>query len=697
MTVERTYWAGRDTPEMLREAFKRIDAWYQHVDTSGKLALWRLSLNEYYAGENTGGTVGTAGEQGEMTTMKVNHAHNIGEHVVTAVAGQPPTFVPQAQNNDHEATSQTDIARVVLDAAVSQKGLGEAFVQTTRRAWVLKEGYAATEWDENAGDDYAGVGGRIVKTGDARTRTYTPVDVVRDYLRETGSDHEWYILRRFENRYNVMARAVMTAPNPETAKLWEDQILTVPSKVAEQQNRPRLSDRVTGTNDTDESDEIAVYELRHAKTDALPKGRRCLFVTPDVWLKDGPLEYDDVFVFRMVPEERIGEEGGYSPHFDLMAPQHAVNAAYSSVLSGLAALGHPVVVTDANSPTTTEELKAFTLLKVQGGADKVKSISLLPEGALKPHAEFADKLVSQMEIVSGVNSVRRGNAASMGASSSGAKLALVDAKFYESIVGLQRSYKDFAGAVATSIVQLYQRFASIEQTVSVAGKDKRVAAKQFTGADLKKVLRVEIEMGDPLARTSSGRLEMAQMLLTAPGEGGLPMIRTPEQFFQVVRTGRLDPMVTGIGAELDNIKAENEMLGEGGTPEVAATDNPVQHIKEHVSVIASPEARAPGSPVLANTLAHVSAHLQQLRTTDPLLLVIAGVPGNIIQAAQSPMMPPVPPVPPGDTNGTPPPKPGAMSSTAEAPGPEGAGPQPNMPQMPKDPSTGQRAPQPPAA
>ncbi len=688
MAADKAYWAAKPPAEMLKEATKRIDLWFNYIQTeSGDLALWRSSLMEYYAGETSGGQIGVAGEQEELTTIKVNHAHNIGEHVITAVAGQAPAFVPQAQNNDHEATSQTDIARVILEAAVSQKGLGDVFVQTTRRAWVLKEGYATAEWDERMGEPYAGIGDQLVKTGDVRLRTYTPENVIRDHARDNGGAHEWWILRRWENRYAVIARAKAQAGGDQVkAQAWEDHLLSLPSKAEETNNRPTLTDwarRGPGAtkHQLTESDEIAVYEFRHAKNDALPQGRRTTFVSAEVWLEDGALPFRDPYVFRMVPEERIGEEGGYTPHFDLMAPQQGVNAAYSSVLSGLAALGHPVIHAQANANVEVEQLKPFTLVKAQG---ELKAVSLLPEGALKPHAEFADRLVAQMEIVSGVNSVRRGNAASLGASSSGAKLALIDAKFYESIVGLQRSFKDFASAVATAIVQLYQDFAKVEQTVSVAGKDKRVAAKTFTGEGIRKVLRVDIEMGDPLSRTASGRLEIAQMMLTAVGSDGRPMIKTPEQLIQVVRTGRLDPMIQGQGSELDNIKAENELLGDGKPALTFIYDNHPLHIQEHYAVMASPEART-NEVVMNAVLAHIAEHLTQWQQAplDGLAARQIPPPPSLAMMSQ-----------PGVTNGTPAPKNGATSST-EVPGPDEAGPQPSMPNLPTNPATGEPAPGPP--
>lgn len=677
--TDKSYWAGRATPEMLKVAWKKIDRWFDHIKTNGQLALWRKSLHEYYAGEETGGSVGTAGEQDEMVTMKVNHLHSIGEHVVTAVAGQAPAFQPQAQNNDHEATSQTDIARVILEACVAQKGLSEVFVQTTRRAWVLKEGYGAAEWDERMGEDYAALGKQITKTGDVRLRTYTPENVPRDHLREGGLDHEWYFLRRWENKHNVLARALVNVKEPEKIQSITANVLGQPTKAEENEDRPRLEQ--FGQNE--ESDEIAVWEFRHAKTDALPGGRRTVFVSPEVWLSDGDLPYRGLYVFRMVPEERIGREGGYTPHFDLLAPQHGVNAAYSSQLSALAALGHPVVHAQTNSNVTVEELKAFSLLKSQG---EVKSLNLLTPDALKPHKEFAADMVAQMEIESGVNAVRRGNASSMGASSSGAKLALVDAKFYESIVGIQRSFKDFASAVATAIVQLYRDFGKVEQTVAVAGKDKRVHAKKFIGArDLKGVLRVDIEMGDPMSRTAAGRMEIATMLLGATGADGKPVIKTPEQILQVIQTGRLDPLTSGQQSELDNIKAENEMLGDGKTPQVFVFDNHPLHLQEHYAVVASPEART--SPIVPAVMEHMANHLKEWQ----------GAPLDGLMARQIPPAPSasmMPPPAPGEPSGTGAPAPGESSSSEPAPSDAGPG-GPSLPQQPVNPATGERAPAPP--
>ena len=461
--ADATYWAARPTKEMLTEAFRRIDKWYEHLTTSDKLNTWRRALDEYYSGARTGGESGTAGAQGELTTIKVNHYHSFGEHIVTAIAGQPPTFLPQAQSNDHESTSQTVVANAILEALVAQKGLDEVFTTTTRRAHVITEGWAAPEWDENAGEPLAvdPRTGRLAHKGDVRIRTYTPDCVVRDYTKETGADHEWWILRRFENRYNVMARAVAKAPDPVTGQQWADAIRAVPSKIEDQTNRPRLLD---ATKSVDESDDIAVWELRHARTDALPNGKRCVFVTPDVVLLDGDLGMKDPFVYAMRPEEEIGREAGYSQGLDLLAPQAGINAAYSNVVSVLAALGHPVVHSEGPA-ITTEELKPFTLIK---GPGKVQAINLLPPGATKDHYEFAEKMKADAEIISGVNAVRRGNLEATG-KLSGAAYALIDAKFLESVVGLQRSFKSFASNLATACLQLYQQFAKVEQTVKIAG------------------------------------------------------------------------------------------------------------------------------------------------------------------------------------------------------------------------------------
>jgi hypothetical protein len=685
MPDTKPYWASRPVLEMLKEADQKAEKFYEWLRTRGRLNLMRLSLREYYAGSETGGRLGTIGDADEFTTIKVNHYHNLGEHIVTAIAGQPPAFQPQALNNDHESTSEVTLAGGILETAVTQKGLDWVFADVTRKAVVLSEGVVTCSWDQGKGEPYAKDPdtGQVVTTGDVTYRVYDPTSAIRDVAKESGEDHEWWILRRFEDRHNVAARAMKSAPDEETAKAWRGRIMSLPSKIEEEAKRARL----VAIDNTLESDDIAVYELRHAKTDALPEGRLTVFVSPEVYLEDGPLKYREPYVFRMTPEEQIGSERGYSQAFDLLAPQHAVNASYSAQTSALSTLGHPVIWAKPGANVDTEISKAFTLLKC---AEKPEAILLVQGELLKNHGEYAANLVGQMEIISGVNAVRRGNLEETG-KLSGAAYALIDAKFLESVVGLQRSFKAVAASVATATIELYQDFAQAEQTLRIVGKSNRAQVQTWTGERLKRVSRVEVEIANPLQRTTSGRLQLVDMLMKVVDGQGRPIIKTPEQIMQVVTTGRLEPVTEGPSKELDNIKAENEMLGEGQPPVAIAIDNHPTHIEEHSGVLSSPESRS-DQQVVGAVLQHIQEHMDLWTTTDVRTLAARGIP--------PPPMPPPPPgmaLPgaPGATSGTPPPIPGDTSTTAGAPPPDGAGDQPGMPRMPTNPGTGEQAPQPP--
>jgi hypothetical protein len=107
------------------------------------------------------------------------------------------------------------------------------------------------------------------------------------------------------------------------------------------------------------------------------------------------------------------------------------------------------------------------------------------------------------------------------------------------------------------------------------------------------------------------------------------------------------------------------------------SDNHPLHIREHLTVLASPDARA-NPEVVANVRMHVQAHLQLWKTADPALLAALGV-----------MPPPMPMLPPGMAPGGPP-GPGAPPPAGAPPGAGIPGAQPNPPPLPKLPTTGER-------
>ena len=125
-------------------------------------------------------------------------------------------------------------------------------------------------------------------------------------------------------------------------------------------------------------------------------------------------------------------------------------------------------------------------------------------------------------------------------------------------------------------------------------------------------------MGNPLSTSLAGRLNLAENLMA----GGF--IENPDQYIQVLETGRLEPVLEGKRRENVFIKGENEAL-RAGEKEVRAlvTDRHQIHIMEHKTLLSDVDARK-DRDLQVRVLKHIQEHITLLRTTDPGLLALLG-------------------------------------------------------------------------
>jgi hypothetical protein len=646
------YWASKQGPEAVDECITKVDAWFKYVRDNGLLALWRKSLSEYYSGSEQGGETGTAGEADELTTIKVNHARNLGEHLVSAIAGQAPMFLPQGSNNDHASANAVRIAGGLLDDAIKRGELGKIRIEGVRRSHVLSEGWSSVIWDRSKGDPVAAdpMTGQIQNQGDVAYALHSPIDIARDFNRDDDS-HRWLIVRRAVNRWDLMAE------HPEFAEI----ISGLPSKLQERETRPRLiTQNMLKHEDTDE---VYVYDFWHAKTGAMPHGRQFSYVDHNAMWGDQPLEYDRLPLFCLSPETQIATCRGYTTQYDILPLQQTINACYSVSLTNVNAFGVQSVWTQPGSNLDIQELtRGLNHVK---STQKPEPLNLAQTSPEIP--ALAANLIQQTEILSGVNAVRRGNIEATG-KLSGAAYALLDAKLLDLTVSAQDAYRVWMSDMASHVIRLFQKYATVERIVQISGQSNRSEAVTFTGEKLKPVRRVDIEMGNPLQRTTSGRLQLAEML------SDRQMLKTPESFISVITTGRLEPVTEGPSREFNNIKAENEWLGDGKVPLVLRIDNHALHIDEHRGVLSSPETRN-NPQIVGAVLAHITEHENLM--APPMPVGPDGAP-----------LPPAPggapsDIPTGEPVQAPPGNPSASAQMA------------GMPSMPVNPSTGEPAPAPP--
>lgn len=673
------YFANKPRAEIADFLLKKVDDYYEHLISSKKMSLYRRSYEYYYQGLVRNARLQKTGKQDEYTTMAVNHYRNLLIHLLVQTTNQRPTFEPRATNTDYKSQAQTKVAAGVLDYYAREKKLERYIKAAVEHALVYAESYLAVEWDATAGDDVAADGEQTIKSGEVEFTNFTPIDVIIDFTKTSAVGHNWRITRKFVNKYDVAARY------PELA-----------DKIIKTSVDPMVSkDRRIGTFDYKDSDEIPRYRFYHDKTPAVPEGRFVEFYSSDLVTLDGPLPYPSMPIYRLAPDELEGTPFGYTVGWDLLALQEAIDGLYSTIITNQSSFGvQNIIMPDGCNIGVEEVLSGLNLIKYDPKTGKPEALNLT--NTPKEIFAFISQLEKVMETLAGINSVVRGNPeASL---KSGAALALVAAQAIQFNSGLQQSYAQLLEDAGTGVINILKQFPQTPRLALIAGKSNRTLMQQFTSDDLSEINRVTVDMGNPLSRTTAGKLQIAEDLLNKG------LLKTPEEYIQVATTGNLESLLEGEEAQILLIRAENEKLSDesqkvGQEPDptwqpdpmnpnpqqppmrdvssvvALITDNAILHIKEHQSVLASPEARE--NPVIVrNTLAHLREHIELLQSGDPLLAILG----------QPSLAPQIAPFPGGDGSGG-----GPVSETMDATNPVTKEAQSvNMPSMPKNPMTGEK-------
>lgn len=600
------YWASLDKEEIGVELQKKVEDWYRHIATSGIFRRMRKSYLAYY-GFNTAGQGHTAsevtyaGDQGELSLIKVNQLRNIIQHMLVMTTSTRPAMDARAVNTDYKSLSQTVLANSILDYYMRERKLERYLRAAVEHALVYGEGFVRLSWDTSIGDEYmVDNEGRTVYTGDIRFSVHNPLDIIRDVFQPDNNEHDWMMVRSFKNRYELMAKY------PE----FKDEILGVGTK-----DGIDLEYKFINFNLTTSSDLIPVYEFYHRRSESMPNGRLIAFISNEALLYDGELPYREIPLYRIAPADQMQTTFGYTTAFDLLALQDITDSLHSTIVTNQSTFGVQNIVAPQGHNLSVSQLGGgLNFIEYDPSAGKPEPLNLTftpPE-----IFNYLSSVERAMETLSGVNSVARGNPEAN--LRSGNSLALVQSMAIQFNNGLQQSYAQLVEDVGTAIIKTLKDFASVERTAVLVGKNNRTYLKSFKGFDLKDVDRVVVDLGNPLAKTTAGKLEMANNLMQ------MGLIKSPDQYMTVMKTGNLDVMLEGPLRELTYIKQENEWLADGKEAPVLITDNHLQHIIEHKSVLSTIEARM-NPDVMRAVRIHIEEHVNAMKNADPDVLAMIGV------------------------------------------------------------------------
>jgi len=619
MSESEIYFAAKEPEKTASVLLGKAETFFNVLNSNSYISKIRDMYRFYYGHFNGDASdsheITFTGEQGELVKVPVNHFRNLARHMYNMITSNRPTMEARAINSDYKSLSQTYLANGILDYYMREKGLEDQLYDAVEMSIVLGASFLKMEWNATAGETYDidPETNLPINEGELEFSLLSPLDVVFDGTKENWNQHEWMLTRTYVNKHNLVAKY------PEMA----EKIIKMETKSNAHQYRVSLFSN-------DDTDDIPVYEFFHKKTDALPEGRYMLFLADDCVLLDLPLPYRSIPVFHLNPARIMGTTYGYTDMFDVYPLQEALNSLYSAIATNENAFNVQNLYVPRGADLNVSQL-AGGMNIVEGNA-KPEPLQLTATSAST--YTFINMLIQASETLTGVSSVTRGQPEASLRSASA--LALVQSMSLQFVSGLQKNYVKFLERVGTNLIEILKDFADTPKLIALVGKNKQPYLKEFTGDMIKDVKRVIVDVGNPLARTTAGRVQMAEQLAQ------MKLIKNPQQYFMVIETGRIDSMMEGDISDLMLIKRENELLLEGRDVFAALLDRHRMHIMEHQSVINDPELRS-NPELLAKVQAHIQEHIDILRTADPDLLQLIGE-----QPLQTPAMPQgTPPMPEG--------------------------------------------------
>lgn len=591
------YFAAREGEDTAKILLEKATDWTNILTSNGYLEKLKSCLGAYHGAYfNDSHTISFAGEQGELAQLPVNHIRNLAQHMFVMTTASRPQMEARAANSDYKSSAQVTLANGLLDYYMREKRLERYINSAVEQSIVLGSGYVKVEWDATAGkiiEEDEELGEKIYE-GDIKFTNLSPFDVVFDVNRE-DSDHDWILVRTYKNKFDLAAKY------PE----YEEKILALDVKNGANSYSSQIFRKV-------QSDQVEVWTMYHKRSDAMPGGRELVFLSEEIVLSDTVLQYRRIPIFRMSPNNILGTAFGYSNLFDLLPLQEGINHLYSAIMSNNIAFATQNLFVESGANIDITNLGGG--LNIIQGSKQPVPLNLL--GTSPETFQFLSILEGKMEQLSGINGVTRGTPDPAANLRSGTSLALVQSMAIQFQNGLQQQYVQLIEDLGVAILEILQDNASSPRVASIVGINNKQYIVEFKGSDISDINRVIVDVGNPLARTTAGRVQMAeQMMQMKPEEFSF------QQYVQVINTGRIDGMTSKIVDQENLIQQENEALTNGKKVKAMVWDDHKEHILHHRNVLNDLDIRNDDARASV-VYDHLMEHIEFARNADPAVLTV---------------------------------------------------------------------------
>lgn len=660
-----TYFAMLEGQELTTALLDRVRRFQRHILSSGYFALGVKSV-QFIQGMDAKGyssaELRRRGPRGEFTSIKVPHYASLFNNFISQLTGQRIVFEPQPGEEDWRATEQARRAKGVLQDELDA-GLEETLLEAVDHAVQMGMAWTAVDFDPNAGNAELPdpETGEPVHTGALSYHAYMPQDWAFDVeARKPKDAMRWGIGRRWEEAHDLIAQF------PEKAR----EILASRGGSSLEREVEIQDATLAGVGaDPTGRTRVPLYEFRHDATPGCPNGRVAWFLSSGELLFSTDLPFVDsegrkkMCVRRLALKTIKGTAFGFTPVWLLMALQEAQDMLASIELTNYRAHGVGLILNPRGSDITPRKVAAG--LSVLDHTPNLKPELANFTSQPIDIAGAQERAVGAMQNIVNVSAIDRGDPpASL---KSGSALLFVKATTAQAMQPYLSKMSAHHEGVASDYLFVFAIFVRFKKPVRIRG-ELAERTEEISGEDIGGVSYVKLELGNPLARSYAGQVQMATDLMQA---GTI----SKDEYLEVMSGGGIDKMLKASTSQRVLLEQENSLLRQGRRPLVAPTDNHPYHMMQHAIELNSQQARL--SPAIRQAvLNHIFEHQEAWRVAtlmNPGLLEALGIP--LMQAALGAMMGPGEPPPEGgQEGGAPALPPGQM--TVDAPPEDGQMPKP---------------------
>lgn len=677
--IDREYWAAkRDQDELATCSNDRIKRHFTVLEAMGILSCVRASHCQFHGSDPNGGWkdskhINFGGETGELVGVNVNEYGDLVRRQVTLITQDRPVMKVIAASPGRESEEQSMLCQSLLDRDLKCGNLESATKTAPMYYMKYGEGWVYQWWDGHAGEQSMDPVRGLIRAGMAQSAAKTVYDVVRDPEEDPANPDwpRWAAVRVQRSRHDLAALY------PQFA----DEIM---DEQPERRGLENAYDRWAGSVASDDSDQslLDTWVFYHRPCPALPAGRRWVLVGETI-IEDGLYNQQELPLSNIIPFFLDGTPYGYSVAWDLMSLQSLVNGVMTTAHSNHDQHGTNVIWFPGSTPPDVEYVGNLQVL-VSEDEPKVLQLNSVASDTM----QLREITSQDMQKLSTISNVGRGETSD---SRSGSSLAAEVAQSMQFMGPFRQAYAKLVEHAGTTRINLWKSNATLERTGEVLGLDSTPTPKKWKADSITGAKRVYVEVGSSATASAGGKVAIADTF----AEQG--WIKTPEQYAQVMETGRAEGLFDMERDHRRLAELENEKLRRGEECRPLIIDHHQDHILKHLSLLSDPEVRFDEALAQA-VLSHIEEHQMLWQNMSEGMLTLMGlVPFVPMQPAMMMMEGGAPPPPPMEGEEPPmqgpPPEEGGEAVRYEAEGvPEEIG-GAKLPVMPKAPDGSSMNPQ----